>query len=195
MVYDGVDRCGAATRSRRLPRGTSARRTTRSAGVPRFTADDVAGGRRVVLIGSTVADELFPGVDPVGPASDGDRNAVHRCRGTGREGRGRFQRPQRHRHRTGDHGTAVVDRLRSAQPDPGPGDRTGHRSGGAGRGHHDPQPAVSHVVRCGQSAVPDPQPVAAVADAGRTPPRTFTLLWARWPGSACSSVASALRTS
>jgi putative ABC transport system permease protein len=31
-----------------------------------FTADDVANGRRVVLIGSTVAEALFTGVDPVG---------------------------------------------------------------------------------------------------------------------------------
>src|SRR5689334_6569245 len=30
-----------------------------------FTADDEAQGRRVVVIGRTVADELFPGVDPV----------------------------------------------------------------------------------------------------------------------------------
>ncbi len=32
----------------------------------RFTADDVSEGRRVVLIGSTVAEALFSGVDPVG---------------------------------------------------------------------------------------------------------------------------------
>ncbi|MEO3748869.1 ABC transporter permease [Plantactinospora sp. B5E13] len=31
-----------------------------------FTADDVTQGRPVVVIGQTVADELFPGVDPVG---------------------------------------------------------------------------------------------------------------------------------
>jgi len=31
-----------------------------------FTDDDVAQGRRVVVIGKTVADELFPGVEPVG---------------------------------------------------------------------------------------------------------------------------------
>ena len=31
-----------------------------------FTDDDVAQGRRVVVIGQTVAEELFPGVDPVG---------------------------------------------------------------------------------------------------------------------------------
>jgi putative ABC transport system permease protein len=31
-----------------------------------FTADDDAQGRRVVVIGQTVADDLFPGVDPVG---------------------------------------------------------------------------------------------------------------------------------
>ncbi|MGN9913195.1 ABC transporter permease [Phytohabitans sp. LJ34] len=31
-----------------------------------FTADDLAQGRRVVVIGQTVAEELFPGVDPVG---------------------------------------------------------------------------------------------------------------------------------
>ncbi|MGA5298882.1 ABC transporter permease [Nucisporomicrobium flavum] len=31
-----------------------------------FTADDEAQGRRVVVIGRTVAEELFPGVDPVG---------------------------------------------------------------------------------------------------------------------------------
>ncbi|MFC6019292.1 ABC transporter permease [Plantactinospora solaniradicis] len=31
-----------------------------------FTADDVAQGRPVVVIGQTVADELFPGVEPVG---------------------------------------------------------------------------------------------------------------------------------
>jgi putative ABC transport system permease protein len=31
-----------------------------------FTADDEAQGRRVVLIGRTVSDELFPGVDPIG---------------------------------------------------------------------------------------------------------------------------------
>jgi putative ABC transport system permease protein len=31
-----------------------------------FTADDVAAGRRVVVIGSTVAEALFPGVDPIG---------------------------------------------------------------------------------------------------------------------------------
>jgi putative ABC transport system permease protein len=30
-----------------------------------FTADDEAQGRRVVVIGQTVAEELFPGVDPV----------------------------------------------------------------------------------------------------------------------------------
>ncbi|MBL7261682.1 ABC transporter permease [Paractinoplanes lichenicola] len=30
-----------------------------------FTADDEAQGRRVVVIGSTVAEELFPGVDPI----------------------------------------------------------------------------------------------------------------------------------
>ncbi|GIF63361.1 peptide ABC transporter permease [Asanoa ishikariensis] len=31
-----------------------------------FTDDDVAQGRRVVVIGRTVAEELFPGVEPVG---------------------------------------------------------------------------------------------------------------------------------
>jgi putative ABC transport system permease protein len=31
-----------------------------------FSADDEAQGRRVVVIGRTVAEELFPGVDPVG---------------------------------------------------------------------------------------------------------------------------------
>ncbi|MEU8259458.1 ABC transporter permease [Micromonospora sp. NPDC048999] len=31
-----------------------------------FSADDEAQGRRVVVIGRTVADELFPGVDPIG---------------------------------------------------------------------------------------------------------------------------------
>jgi putative ABC transport system permease protein len=31
-----------------------------------FTADDEAQGRRVVLIGRTVSEELFPGVDPIG---------------------------------------------------------------------------------------------------------------------------------
>jgi putative ABC transport system permease protein len=31
-----------------------------------FTTDDVNDARRVVVIGSTVAEELFPGVDPVG---------------------------------------------------------------------------------------------------------------------------------
>ncbi|MEV4623093.1 ABC transporter permease [Asanoa sp. NPDC049573] len=31
-----------------------------------FTDDDVTQGRRVVVIGRTVADELFPGVEPVG---------------------------------------------------------------------------------------------------------------------------------
>ncbi|WP_250037409.1 ABC transporter permease [Paractinoplanes maris] len=31
-----------------------------------FTADDEAQGRRVVVIGPTVAEELFPGLDPVG---------------------------------------------------------------------------------------------------------------------------------
>jgi putative ABC transport system permease protein len=31
-----------------------------------FTADDVEQGRRVVVIGSTVAEELFPGIDPIG---------------------------------------------------------------------------------------------------------------------------------
>jgi putative ABC transport system permease protein len=31
-----------------------------------FTADDLAQGRRVVVIGQTVAEELFPGLDPVG---------------------------------------------------------------------------------------------------------------------------------
>ncbi|MDT4990710.1 MAG: putative transport system permease protein [Actinoplanes sp.] len=31
-----------------------------------FTADDEAQGRRVVVIGPTVAEELFPGVDPIG---------------------------------------------------------------------------------------------------------------------------------
>ncbi|GIM93786.1 ABC transporter permease [Paractinoplanes toevensis] len=31
-----------------------------------FSADDDAQGRRVVVIGQTVAEELFPGVDPVG---------------------------------------------------------------------------------------------------------------------------------
>jgi len=31
-----------------------------------FSADDNAQGRRVVVIGQTVAEELFPGVDPVG---------------------------------------------------------------------------------------------------------------------------------
>ncbi|BCJ46719.1 peptide ABC transporter permease [Actinoplanes ianthinogenes] len=30
-----------------------------------FTADDVTQGRRVVVIGQTVAEELFPGVDPI----------------------------------------------------------------------------------------------------------------------------------
>jgi putative ABC transport system permease protein len=30
-----------------------------------FTADDEAQGRRVVVIGQTVADELFPGIDPI----------------------------------------------------------------------------------------------------------------------------------
>lgn len=64
MVYDGVDHAVPQLVGT-YPGYVSASNYTISRGSP-FTADDVAGGRRVVLIGSTVADALFPGVDPVG---------------------------------------------------------------------------------------------------------------------------------
>ena len=115
-------------------------------------------------------------VDPVGKQITVGGHAVHRRRGAGREGRHRLQRPQRHRDRAGQRGAGVADRVRAAQPDPGPGHRRRTRSTAA-------QAEVTaildqrlHVTGTAHRAVPDPEPVPAAGDPGRTRPRPSPLL-------------------
>ena len=64
LTYEGADHAVASSSAPRRP--GSPRPTRRSAGGAAFTADDEAQGRRVVVIGQTVAEELFAGVDPIG---------------------------------------------------------------------------------------------------------------------------------
>jgi putative ABC transport system permease protein len=64
LVYEGVDH-SVTQFVGTYPTYVSASNYTIGRGSP-FTSEDVASGRRVVLIGSTVAEALFPGVDPVG---------------------------------------------------------------------------------------------------------------------------------
>lgn len=64
LVYEGVDH-SVSQFVGTYPGFVAASNYTIASGSP-FTADDVANGRRVVLIGSTVAEALFPDTDPVG---------------------------------------------------------------------------------------------------------------------------------
>jgi putative ABC transport system permease protein len=64
LVYEGVDH-SVTQFVGTYPGYVSASSYTISQGSP-FTSDDVSTGRPVVLIGSTVAQALFTGVDPVG---------------------------------------------------------------------------------------------------------------------------------
>jgi putative ABC transport system permease protein len=63
MTYEGADHA-VATFVGTTPSWFAASSTPVGQGAM-FTADDVDQGRRVVVIGPTVAEELFPGVDPV----------------------------------------------------------------------------------------------------------------------------------
>jgi putative ABC transport system permease protein len=64
LVYEGVDH-SVPQFVGTYPGYLTASNYTLGHGSP-FTSEDVASGRRVVVIGSTVAEALFPGVDPVG---------------------------------------------------------------------------------------------------------------------------------
>jgi putative ABC transport system permease protein len=64
LVYDGTDH-SVSQFVGTYPEYISASNFTVGSGST-FTADDVAAGRRVVVIGSTVAEALFPGLDPIG---------------------------------------------------------------------------------------------------------------------------------
>ncbi|WIM99136.1 ABC transporter permease [Actinoplanes oblitus] len=64
MTYEGTDHA-VSTFVGTTPDWFGASSTPVERGAS-FTADDVAQGRRVVVIGQTVAEELFPGIDPVG---------------------------------------------------------------------------------------------------------------------------------
>ncbi|MFI1990298.1 ABC transporter permease [Actinoplanes sp. NPDC020271] len=63
MTYEGTDH-SVATFVGTTPAWFGASSTPIEKGAS-FTADDVTQGRRVVVIGQTVAEELFPGVDPI----------------------------------------------------------------------------------------------------------------------------------
>jgi putative ABC transport system permease protein len=63
MTYEGTDH-SVATFVGTTPSWFAASTTPVGRGAA-FTADDVDQGRRVVVIGKTVAEELFPGVDPL----------------------------------------------------------------------------------------------------------------------------------
>ncbi len=63
MTYEGADH-SVATFVGTTPSWFAASTTPVGRGAG-FTADDVDQGRRVVVIGPTVAEELFPGVDPI----------------------------------------------------------------------------------------------------------------------------------
>ncbi|MEU4561242.1 ABC transporter permease [Actinoplanes sp. NPDC023936] len=63
MTYEGTDHA-VATFVGTTPSWFAASSTPVGAGAM-FTADDVDQGRRVVVLGQTVAEELFPGVDPI----------------------------------------------------------------------------------------------------------------------------------
>ncbi|MFC7532790.1 ABC transporter permease [Actinoplanes sp. GCM10030250] len=64
MAYEGADHA-VATFVGTTPAWFGASNTPVERGTA-FTEDDVNQGRRVVVIGPTVAEELFPGVDPIG---------------------------------------------------------------------------------------------------------------------------------
>ena len=64
LVYEGVDR-SVSQFVGTYPGYVSASNYSIASGSP-FTTQDVSDGRRVVLIGSTVAEALFTGVNPVG---------------------------------------------------------------------------------------------------------------------------------
>jgi putative ABC transport system permease protein len=63
MTYEGTDHA-VSTFVGTTPDWFGASSTPVEKGAS-FTADDVTQGRRVVVIGQTVAEELFPGVDPL----------------------------------------------------------------------------------------------------------------------------------
>ncbi|HWS32708.1 MAG TPA: ABC transporter permease [Actinoplanes sp.] len=63
MTYEGTDH-SVATFVGTTPSWFAASTTPVGEGAA-FTEDDVDQGRRVVVIGQTVAEELFPGVDPI----------------------------------------------------------------------------------------------------------------------------------
>ncbi|GAA2705276.1 ABC transporter permease [Actinoplanes palleronii] len=63
MTYEGTDHA-VSTFVGTTPDWFGASSTPVEKGAS-FTADDVTQGRRVVVIGQTVAEELFPGIDPI----------------------------------------------------------------------------------------------------------------------------------
>jgi putative ABC transport system permease protein len=63
MTYEGSDHA-VATFVGTTPSWFSASTTPVGRGTT-FSDDDVDQGRRVVVVGQTVAEELFPGVDPI----------------------------------------------------------------------------------------------------------------------------------
>ena len=90
---------------------------------------DVRQGRQVVLIGDTVADDLFGTVDPVGKQITVGGTLFTVVGVLADEGRrAGFNDPNDIAIAPVQRGAAGADRVRPAQPDPGPGDRTGRRS-------------------------------------------------------------------
>ncbi len=92
-----------------------------------FTTDDVTDGAQ------GRGDRLDGRPGPVRHGQPGrqadhrQRQALHRHRGAGREGRRRLPGPERHRDRAGVRRAGVADRLRAAEPDADPGDRAERR--------------------------------------------------------------------
>ena len=157
-----------------------------------FTMGDVDEGRRVVLIGTTVAEDLFATTSAVGKQITVSGTLFTVVGVLAQKGGAGFNDPN-------DVAIAPVSAVQEALTGYGPltqilvqatGPDTGDR--GAVGGHRDSGP---EAARDRHRAVPHPQPVPAAAGAGRARPTRSPCSWARWPASACWSAASASPTS
>lgn len=127
-----------------------------------FFNDDVLAARKVVVLGRTVAGELFGDADPIGrriSVSGVPFTVVGVLKASGSTGMQDADdvavAPLLYR-------AAEPERVRPARPDRRAGHRCGHHDDGPGRGHGYPQPTTRHHER--QSRLPHTQPGHVAGD-------------------------------
>ncbi len=122
-----------------------------------FTASDVTANRKVVLIGQTVADDLFVDTDPLGKQITVNGTLFTVVGVLANKGSTGFQDANDVAIAPVSAVRALAHRLRFAEPDPGPGNRTGHGDRSSERDHLDSE-CQAQGDQHQQRAVPDPQP-------------------------------------